>query len=288
MAHYYIKKNGISQRFEPLKKDGTPYKVISKKVVAQYGAKIGITTQLKNHLDTGFLFGWASRLGIDAAFEAASAYITGVLKMEAFKDFDDATKTYAKELFNTNSTKAADKGTEIHDAIDSYLKGGSLSDDPILAKAQESVSEWIKSKGVDLSEVKTEHCVVFEGGIVVPTDDGGGIKYILGVNNGATADLITTGVLADWKTIECAKDGKWYTGKIEHCAQLAFCRHAAADEGKCSNSAACFNVYLDRATGKIVEVKKWTEKQLDAGMQFVARCYECDKAMQQLEEAVKE
>jgi len=290
MAHLYHRgPNGKAQRFAPLKKDGTPYKAISKKLIEENNARIGITTQLGNHQDTSYLFNWAGKLAMQAAFDSAYDLMTGVVGIadaQKLKNVPNATKELAKTRFKEASTKAADRGTEIHDGIDSFLKGGELSDDPVIATAQRDVWTWLESQGVDMTHIHAEHCVLFEGGISVPTNDGQGIEKVLEIANGATADLITKSLLADWKTIELS-GGKYYTGKPAHCGQLAFCRHAAAQEGICDPYAKTCNVYIDRTTGKIVEVRTWTEKELELGLTWAAHCYMTDKALAALEQEIK-
>ncbi len=283
-AHYYIRGINGEQRYAPLKKDGTPYLRIAKKKAQEDGARIGITTQLKNHLDTGFLFEWAGRLGIQAGFDAVYEYFSGVVgsdDAERLKNIPHATRGLASSMFRKESTKAADRGTEIHDGLDVMLKGGERSEDKIIAEAQDQVQGWLEGHGIDTTTVKAEHCVLFEGGITL--EDG----RVLELKNGATADLITERLLADYKTLEKAKDGKYYTGKPEHCAQLAFCRHAAWQDGICDADAKCINVYIDRTTGMIVGSRWWTNEELDAGLEFAAHCYECDKAKAKLEGAIK-
>jgi hypothetical protein len=286
-GHLYVRgTNGKAQRFAPLKKDGTPYQAISKKLIEEHKARIGITTQLGNHQDTGYLFNWAGKLAMQAAFDSAFDYVNGVLVRDTFKGWDEPTKQLAKERFNEASTAAANRGTEIHDGIDSFLKGGELSDDPVIATAQRDVWTWLESQGVDMTHIHAEHCVIFEGGISVPTEDGQGIEKVLEIANGATADLITKRLLADWKTIELS-GGKYYTGKAAHVGQLAFCRHAASQDGICDPDAKTCNVYIDRTTGKIVEVKTWTEKELELGLIWAAHCYETDRALAALEKEIK-
>lgn len=282
--HYYIKENGKSKRWNPLKKDGTPYKRITQKMASTAGAVIGITTQLKNHLDSGFLFTWAGRLGIESAFEAVYEYAAGVLGLsdaQVFKDIPEATQELASEIFTEKTSAAANRGTEIHDGIDAHLTSGAVSDDAVVAKAQKNVKQWLADRGVKGS-IHTEHCVVFNGGISIPADKGTGIRTTLTIHNGATADLITKRLVADWKTVEMAKNGQYYTSKPEHCAQLAFCRHAAYNESLCDHDAECWNVYIDRNSGEIVKAVQWNEEQLWAALEFVGWCWETDRALAKL------
>jgi hypothetical protein len=285
-GHLYVRgTNGKAQRFAPLKKDGTPYQVISKKLIEEHKARIGITTQLGNHQDKGHLFNWAGKIAMQAAFDSAHDFI-GMMWAQDFPGFPEPTKQLAKERFQEASKAAANRGTEIHDGIDAFLKGGELSDDPVIATAQRDVWNWLESQGVDMTHIHAEHCVIFEGGISVPTEDGQGVERVLEIANGATADLITRKLVVDWKTIELS-GGKYYTGKPEHCGQLSFCRHAGADSDVCDPDAKCCNVYLDRTTGRIVEVKVWTEKELWLGLIWAAQCYMTDKALAALEKEIK-
>ena len=280
-AHLYVKGLTGAQRYAPLKKDGTLYKRISKKMAEADGARIGITTQIGNHLDTGFLFNWASKLGQQAAFDAAYEFITGVCG-QTLSGWPEATLALSKSKFAVASKAAANRGTEIHDGLDERFKGSELSDDAVISTAQLEVCAWLKAQGIDPFTVKAEHCVIFEGGITC--EDG----RVLEIKNGATADLITKTVLADWKTVEMAANGKYYTGKPEHAAQLAFCRHAGANDDICDRDAKCYNVYISRTTGSIVHVREWTNEELDAALEFVGHCYECDKAKAKLEGLIKQ
>ena len=208
--------------------------------------------------------------------------MTGVLGHK-MKEWPDATIGLAKGKFQEASTAAASRGTEIHDGLDDYSKNGELHPtDKVIATSQKQVCEWLAEKGIDMRTVKAEHCVIFEGGITC--EDG----RVLEVKNGATADLITRSLLADYKTVEMAANGKYYTGKPEHAAQLAFCRHAGANDDICDRDAKCYNVYIDRTTGEIVHVREWTNEELDAALEFVGACYECDKAKAKLEGMIKQ
>jgi hypothetical protein len=281
MSHYYVKQNGRAQRWNPIKADGTPYQIISKALAEKHKARIGITSQVGNHQNKDGLIGWAGRLGLQAGLDAAQEFINGVLGVGGC--LPKATIDYANELYNTARNAGSSRGTEVHDGIDAFLKGGELSSDPIIAVSQREVYKWLESQGVDMTHIHAEHCVMFEGGISVPTEDGQGIEQVLEIANGATADLITRKLLADWKTIgDNAK-----TGKADQAAQLAFCRHAAMQDQLCDADAKCCNVYLSRDTGKIVEVKVWTEKELELGLIWAAQCYMADKALAALEKEIK-
>jgi len=280
----YMKENGVAKRFEPLKKDGTPYKNIPKKVSEEVGAVIGITSQISNHLDKGWLIPWNSTLAIDSAFEALYEYaagVVGVSQAQSFRTIPKATKDYAKAILKEKSNADSNRGTEYHNGIDSFLKTGVASEDPLIAVAQTQVADFLKAYGIDPSSVKAEHCVLFNGGITL--EDG----TVLEINNGATADLISKSLLVDWKTTKKASDGKYHTGKIDHCAQLAFCKHAACQDGHCDHDAKCVNVYISRLSGKIVAIKEWKQEELDVALEWVGRCYECDKAKAKLEGVIK-
>ena len=282
MSHYYIQgDNGTGQRWNPIKKDGTPYQRITKKMAEAAGARIGITTQIKNHMDTGFLFGWAGKMGIQAGIEAVTARVAGLYGVSEAHSLKNAETTLkaAQAIFDTSTKAAAKLGTAIHEAIETYIKSQLLSEDDVFATAQKEVAAWIQ-KTIGDSTMKAEHCVFFDGGITL--EDG----RVLRIANGATADLITRKVLADWKTVEMS-GGKYYTGKPDHCAQLAFCRHGAVEAGLCDPDADCYNVYIDRVSGKIVDIKHWTGAELDKGLEFVGWAWECSSALERLEAEMK-
>jgi len=289
MSHYYHKHNGRWQRWIPLKNDGTEYQRITKKMAAEAGAVIGITSQIGNHTDKGYLIPWIGRLGIQAGWEVAQEAVSnGGLDDPLLHDITEADMTYAKEILTRNQEAAANKGNEFHDAIEDYINGKPLPEDAAMRNACVQVKAWLTEHGVEFTDhgVQAEHCVGFNGGII-PREDPMDAGICLHINNGATADLITKRLLVDWKTVEKAKDGRYYTGKPEHCAQLAFCRHAAWNEKLCDPDAECCNVYINRNTGEIVEVKEWTGEQLDAGLEFVGWACECDNALARLEGMLK-
>jgi len=280
MAHLYVKELGVAKRYAPIKKDGTPYKSIPKKKAKEDGAVIGITSRIGKHMDNGYLFNWAGKLGIKAGMDVMFDYVTGVLGLDVnvSDKAEDINTKKAKGAFKEASEAAANRGSEIHDAIDSYLKGGALSDDPVIQNAQEQATAWIASHG--MTDLNAEHCVLFKGGLTL--EDG----RVLNMANGATADLITRKIIVDWKTVE-KSGGKYYTGKPEHCCQLAFVRHAALMDDIVDPDVECWNIYIDRKTGDIVDERCWSWAELDKGLEFVAWCNETDAAYERLEAEMK-
>ena len=255
MAHYYQIKDGVAQRFAPLKKDGTPYQRITKKMAFEAGAVQGTTDTLKVLGDTGGLLVWKGNLGIKAGQEFPS----------------DLQK--AKGRLEELSTEAAQRGTDIHDYIDQYLTKGLMPDDAQGLTACLEVKRWLDEQAV--TDFRCEHCFVWRGWINITNGnyaermqqsslcEAEHLGYIK-VETGGTSDFVSDGLICDWKTVE--DKGYGFRGSYaKEAAQMAMYRL-----GFGKHKARCVNLYVDRTTGKIVRVKEWTEAELMDGLRLFA------------------
>lgn len=261
MAHWYIVKNGVPQRYEQLTKKGLPSKRINRGRAFRDGAVMGTTDTLKVLGDVGGLLTWKGNLGIRAG-------------MNCDGDLD-----LAKELLEQYSTKAADRGTEIHDAIEQYLKSGELSDDPVLHTA--AVEAQAHLQGLGVTEYVCEHCFVWRGYINVLTGETSptkpdGFGWVR-VAVGGTADFVSDLHIRDWKSIE----DKGYGFRGSYAKEAAQC--AMYRLGFARPDADCANVYFDRADGRIVKVKEWTEREMRLGLRLVAMAFMYSNIAERLE-----
>ena len=254
MAHYYQIKDGVAQRFAPLKKDGTPYQRITKKMAFEAGAVQGTTDTLKVLGDTGGLLVWKGNLGIKAGQEFPS----------------DLQK--AKGRLEELSTEAAQRGTDIHDMIDQYLTKGLAPGDAQGLTACLEVKRWLDEQAV--TDFQCEHCFVWRGWIDILTGitcsyleahfDPVSMGQFIKVETGGTSDFVSDGLICDWKTVS---EGKYGIRQVyaKEAAQMAMYRL-----GFGKHKARCVNLYISRDTGKIVRVKEWTEEELMDGLRLFA------------------
>lgn len=251
-SHWYIMRDGSVSRYTQTNKDGSESKVIRRGRALADGAVEGLTSILARVFDQAGLIEWAGRLGIEAGVRAALEAANAGQTREAIADL-------ARTYYDAERERAANRGSELHDAIERYIAHGQLSADPIEAAAQRAVADWHKANGIGLG--RTEHCVMFRG-VIPPFDTPCAF--------GGTVDWIGQDCLLDYKTVEPDKRGKYWTGKASHCAQLAGYRLAAAQMELCSPDARCINLYISRLTGDIVAVREWTAADLTAGVELVA------------------
>jgi hypothetical protein len=263
VSHYYCIKDGKAQRYIQLTKDGRESQRINKKQALADMAVIGTTDALKVLGDVGGLLYWTSGLGIQAGIQAAS---------------EGAGEERAREIHTELSEKAANRGTQMHDAIDAYLTSKTVPDDHIDAAACGQVMNWLEQHGA--KDFQTEHCFVWRGWINIVTGEAtqsdlivnydlsphGAMEWIR-VDVGGTSDFVSDTIMADWKSLEM-KRGKYREPYLKECAQLALYRL-----GFGKPKADCHNIYLDRASGLIVNTKQWTEEELRKGLVIVAMAF---------------
>jgi len=264
MSHYYVIKDGKAQRYIQLTKDGRESQRINKKQMVLDGAVVGTTDALKVLGDVGGLLYWTSGLGIQAGLQAAS---------------EGAGEERAREIHTELSEKAASRGTQMHDAIDAYLTDKTVPDDPVDQVACLQVEYWLDQHGA--KNFQTEHCFVWRGWISIVT--GGAItdenlsdtdktwimtqpEYVR-VDVGGTSDFVSDTLMVDFKSVEAKRNG-FRSHYLKECCQLALYRLGF---GKLH--AECHTIYLDRATGLIVNTKQWTEEELRKGLIIVAMAF---------------
>lgn len=251
-SHWYIFRDGVARRYTQRNKDGSESKIIRRGQALADGAAEGLTSILARVSDQGGIIEWAGRIGIAAGLEACACALATGIPADQIADL-------ARDIYKRERERAANRGSEIHDAIERFLSRGEVSADPIEAAAQRAVYEWQASNG--LTHGHPEHCLYFKG-VIAP--------FSTQVTFGGTTDWISPGVIADYKTVEADKRGKFWTGKATHCAQLAGYRLAGAQMGLCDPKARCVNLYVNRLDGALVGVTEWTAAQLNAGAELVA------------------
>jgi len=132
---------------------------------------------------------------------------------------------------------AADKGTEIHEAIQGFYEGKGLGQYPVevattSAKIREKYGhqEWIAERS---------------------------FAHDLGF--GGKCDLHSKGIVLDIKTKEFS-DPEEVVGYDEHLMQLAAYR-----VGLGMPDAVCANVFVSRTNSNLVVIKEWTQDELTKG-----------------------
>jgi len=274
LSHYYQIKDGKAQRYIQLTKDGRESQRINKKQMVLDGAVIGTTDALKVLGDVGGLLQWTAGLGMDAGIQAMSENIT-------IPSSDPSIKSRAREIHNVLKDAAANRGTQMHDAIDAWLARKIDSDDAIDAEACYQVEKWLEQHGA--KDFQTEHCFVWRGwiniatGHVIPdtpdlhTESRRRVEVMnsswIRVDVGGTSDFVSDALLCDWKSVEAKKNG-FRSHYLKECCQLALYRL-----GFGKSKAECHNIYLDRASGLIVNAKQWTEEELRKGLVIVAMAF---------------
>lgn len=266
MSHYYHIKDGKAQRYIQLTKDGRESQRINKKQAIADMAVIGTTDALKVLGDVGGLLYWTSGLGILAGLQAAS---------------EKAGEERAREIHKELSEAAANRGTQMHDAIDAWLSRKIESDDAIDTEACQQVENWLAEHGA--KDFHTEHCFVWRGWINIVTGDviedtpdlHPDSRRVVATKNsswirvdvGGTSDFVSDTLLCDWKSVEAKRNG-FRSHYLKECCQLALYRL-----GFGKKKADCYNIYLDRASGLIVNTKQWTEEELRKGLVIVAMAF---------------
>lgn len=275
-THWYIEDDeGVARRYSQLTKKGTERKRILSEQAMEDGAGVGVTTILGFIGGVGGLLNWSGNLGViagvNAGFRAASRVGQEALDNE---DMVSAVLSEAmiegKEEYKKLSTEARDKGSEIHNAIDDYLKGGPISTNTILATAQTGAKKYLEERW-GITEATYEHCGFFKGEILgVPVAFGG------------TSDVVTPSLILDWKTLEEKAYG-YRSAQPTEAAQCAAYRKMLKYE-----KAKCINAYIDRDTGEIVMEKEWTEAELRVGLQLFVLAYQAREIYSKLESMIKE
>jgi hypothetical protein len=248
MSHWYKIVNGVPQRYEQLKKDGTPSKVIKREKAIADGAVESTNTILDRCSEIGGLLYWGAKIAATAGVEVALADPTAG---------QEAALKAAMELYNERKEEAANKGSEIHSAIDTFLRNGILPEEGPKRVACLTAKRVLDEHGAVGGNA--EVCFVYHGNV-------NGRKYAFG----GTPDWAGKAFLFDWKT----KAGK-ADPKARECAQLASYRIGTGNV-----NARCVNVYIDRDSGELIKLREWTEQELALGWEL----FECAYRVSELNE----
>ena len=224
------------------------------------GAVPGVTDILKFVGSSEGLLNWCMNIGIDAAINVNAG------AQDPFSTNDDWTFA-AKNLGRAMRALAAERGTELHKAIDLAISmgGPQPSDDHLAQVACKNVLDLLDKMEL-LGKGKPEH-----GFSINPKT----AEYITDVDAGfvhgfgGTIDYLVESperVIMDWKTI---KDKRNPT--LVELAQMAAYGKAKFGFGR---SFAAYNVYILQETCEIVDVKAWSPDQLDMGWNLFALALE--------------
>lgn len=273
MSHWYIiGPNGFPTRYYQYNKDGSLRKYIVRKKAYEDGAVESVTTLLQRVSDQSFLIEWAAQLGVKAGVETALDAAISNKTPPPMNALIDAALAKCDEERN----RGANIGTIVHDAIEQYLTSGAMPDEsrPVERIACASVRRFLETNSIPIG--MSEHCLYFSGEY-----KGEPLAY------GGTTDYIAHEWILDFKTTKPDAKGKFWTRKPEHCAQLAAYRHAASKSGLCKPTAKCVNLYIDSATGRIVDAAHWSEEALRKGMDVVAFAYRITRLIYDIEQEAK-
>ena len=253
MSHWYITSGEqirhnvfVSQRYKPLKKDGSEYKVIKRSMAESAGAVKSVTTILQQTGGIGWLLEWSGRLGIEACKQVVLEHGT------------DKIEELAHDKWTELRESAADKGSEIHKAIEDYLTRDWLPEGTNKVTCL-AVDAWIDSKPELADAVAvSEPCFLY---------DDGQMRYA------GTPDLLFLGKwLVDFKSITKKREPK-----LSELAQLAAYRRFGEGNEKCAN------LFISQETGEITNPVEWTEEQVNKGWQFFCLAYAIDKMLDEFE-----
>lgn len=171
---------------------------------------------------------------IDQALMAA-------LTLPRFNDeTDDEFIVRAKEDSKQQAKKAAEKGTQIHAAIQSYFETGAI--DFSFGRETVAVRDWVNQRyGGDGFRA--------EQSFAHPTGYGG------------KSDLVGLGVVIDFKTKDFGpeKEGKDLAWP-EHVMQLA-----AYADGFGFDKPDCVNVFISTRTPGLIRVREWDDDEIAEG-----------------------
>jgi hypothetical protein len=229
-THWYT-RDGVPAYTVPSKKDGSPRNTTLRD--ARELSLIPSVTTILNIAAKPGLTVWLQEQAILAALTLP-------------RDEDEPESVWLKRVVQDSKQQAkdaADKGTEIHEAIQSYYEGRKDSKYPFHVSACANI---IKSRYGDvnwIAERSFGHELGFGGKCDMHTTDAGGI-------------------VVDIKTKEFTDVTKplWYD---EHLLQLAAYR-----VGLGIPTARCANVFVSRTDPELAVVKEWEEDDLQRGWEM--------------------
>jgi len=151
-------------------------------------------------------------------------------------------KAEVRKLAAERSTKARDRGSEIHDAIEEYIKRGLHSDfpvefEPYITGVQSALKDEL---GVDLRVLEAE------------------TTFACGLGYGGMIDALSRsdGFLLDWKTKDKEFDDKTKLAFDEHGMQLAAYRYGVVR----MDNAICANVFISPSAK--IRIHIWEKEEL--------------------------
>ena len=184
--------------------------------------------------------------------------IANPIQAEADKDLEDESlnvsvllwKTEVRRLAAERSTKARDRGSEIHDAIEEYIKVGLHPDFPVEFEPYiTGVKSALKDElGLDLRALEAE------------------TTFACGLGYGGMIDALSRSenILFDWKTKDKEFDDKTKLAFDDHGMQLAAYRYGIGTFNSYERpeliGATCANVFISPSAK--IRIHVWDEEEL--------------------------
>lgn len=174
-------------------------------------------------------------------------------------DNEEEYKAMIRNISKQESSRAANLGNDIHDALESHYKVKSYPEEFDLYVKE--VSEYLTQIfGVDvewIAEASFGHKLGFGG----KCDLHSVLKFHDVDNPCMEKKLIHDGIIVDFKT-KSAEDFTKVKAYDEHCMQLAAYR-----EGLGIPNAKCYNLFISTHESSLGQLKlhEWTEKEMQRG-----------------------
>lgn len=255
--HWYL--NG--KRHEFLKKDGTPYARIPKKMVDESGAVAGATEILKAFAKSFWMKDYFGDLAVKAAFDvAAENALQTVRDFYTFEDFYDKAITRFREM----ADRPAGRGALIHWAVEQHFSGLEYpTQDAELAVVFKNAVAAVQAQ---VGILCPTGCTV-RSEVTFNTDKYGGTIDIEVYDSNHTR----VGVL-DVKSIDGDRPPR-----ITECAQLAAYEagHVVDHGDNCftlvedNPMLTVANIYVNSNTGEHVKNRIWTKEERMVGMRLM-------------------
>jgi len=264
--HYYTPDG---QRFAPVKADGKPYLSIPKDVVRKHGAVVGATDILSNVGSKAGLMAWMSGLAIESAAEVA-------IEIADSNPVKDRVVELSKDRFALSKNLFADRGSEMHDALEKGLRDPKFKAKSEMAQtAITSVRNWMEGMFSNPGTFSFEKTFYYSGG---------GLRY------GGTVDAISDHdlVIIDWKFPD-----KDRPPRISELAQGAAYSHAishnANHQGFIGDGQRYMflNVFISPHTGEIMKVINWTARQMALGMAYFQTAFNVMELEEEISAEIK-
>ena len=223
----------------PKKKDGESYKRLTGGAGAivqklKDDGEIDLcwsVTSILNWTTNAWLGNWYRDVGIRAGLSAKS-------------------EEEAKQLFNNETNVASDRGTLLHQCVETYLKTGQKPDDPLDAKCMDTMIEAIVSLGIDPSTLGSEKIVC------------GSVGH---VKCGGTIDLCNDQCVIDMKFPKSNR--KPY---LTECSQLVTYDNLL--DIAPNDNRRLINIYVNQETGELIGTKEWDEEEIERAEEVFFAC----------------